>query len=138
MDDDAIRDIAAQLEGAAPLDGAKVRIDEHNAGLRSITGTRSGYLRLAAVCLRAAISPPEPPADSFGADLLADEELFAENSAVVLHWTARREDLSEYSFDEPPRRLSDWFYITIYIGVLSGLPILIVIGAITVWKQLFS
>lgn len=137
MNDDAIREMAAQLELASSLSTAKVRINQGGAGLHTITGTRAGYLRLAAMFLRAAISSPDA---SFGIDLSDDEEmygeLFAENSAAVLHWAERSEDLAHYSFDKAPRHIADWLYIPISIGVVIGLLILIVVGAITVFKQI--
>lgn len=135
MNDDAIRETAAQLE-LASSSRAKVRIDEHGAGLHSMTGTRAGFLRLAALSLRAALMPPDgPESNCFVSD--DAEELFAENSSVTLDWFERSEDLAEYSFDKAPRHTADWISITISIGFVIGLLILIVVGAITVFKQIF-
>lgn len=134
MDDDAIREMATRLEAAAPLDGAKVCIIEEKTGLHCIVANRDGYLRLAAAFLEAAVSSPKADYSMLAFDAV---EMFDAKSDVFLNQFEIREDLVVHPFDDPPQPSADWLSTAFYIGFLLTILMFIVVGAVTVWKQIF-
>lgn len=136
--DAQIAEIAAQLEAEAAQSPAHFvgKIDGGGADESHGEGNRSGYLRAAAILLRAAILPE-------GQSLISDDEnpLFDSNSDIFLSHLSRNEDWPEEP--EPRCELTRWdrFWNAVFaygcLFVFVNLLILFLAGVIAGWESIF-
>lgn len=137
MNDNAINEFAAQLE-ALPLEGAVARIiDPRDGAMTShVLANRAGYLRLAALFLRAAVAPYQRQEEADVVDVDSSEALDL-GSDVYLWKLKRREDLKPDGEDGMPNlgaQIYAWSWIACYLGCLG----LLLVGAVTTIKWLMT
>lgn len=128
MDDEAIKDIAAQLEGAARIEDAKFYLDWYSKKYDSkvLVANRAALLHLAAFLLRGAISETVEWAPTFKNDE-------AEPFVQVID---QREEWEREPTEEEVFKTSSWEGIGCWSFVVLII-FLSIVGLVTVLKWIF-
>lgn len=135
MEDEEIASFAARLEASATSDEAVIKLIQHGGGPDEshVQANRAGYLRWAALFLRAATAPLEKDSDIV--DLNFD--LFHEDSDVVFAWLERRENFEPSQY-EIKRALVDRLSAVGCVLIMLGILIVFLAGISTIIQWLAS
>lgn len=133
-----IERIVYALDGGVPRENAKVRLDMYGNDFDQsfITATENGYLRLGVEFLKAGLVPykdlngPQPHAIDVEID-----QIVRKDSDIRFVYFERREDFTVETSEEDFWR--DSLVIWVVIAVLVLIPILAIVGLVTVIRALF-
>ena len=135
MEDDEINALAVRLETTMPPESAVVKIIQHGGGPDEshVVANRAGYLRLAALFLRAASAPLEN--EKSGVIDMDSSSMTDEDSDVAFGWLERRENLEKTGV-ECASSLGKKLFAVGCIALLAAAFALLLIGVGTVFSWL--
>lgn len=135
MDLDEIKKIIEQLDRGISKEDAAVRLEYCEPNELSVTATQNGYLRIGVEFLKAAIAPQEN-SDSESRLVKVDTEyLITEDSSTDFSSFERVDRIVQESHEES---FIDSLVMYLILAVLIAIPILAVIGLISVLRTLYQ
>lgn len=135
MELDEIEKIIEQLDRDIPKEDAAVRLEYCEPNDLSVTATQNGYLRIGIEFLKAAFAPQEYN-DSESRLIKVDTDyLVTEDSSTDFSSFERVDKIVEEKQEES---LSDSIVMYLILAVLIAIPILAVIGLISVLRTLYQ